>query len=395
MAERRLDLILGARDASGPAFASLKAQLEGTRTAAAAAGGAGGLGSLVSVATRILPIAAAIKATHTGLVLVQGASKALRGDFDGMLDSLSRLPLGLGRVVKEFRAAYEEISLKTWAKEQREILDAEIEAYTKKVSASHDFAKKIANDLLAQQRAIELARLDDEDKAFRQSQWKREDTLERIADLRAELERRDMSGGSRARAMKDLERLEQGAHALFWAEAQAEADARAEKYRQADEKLENERRKEAEKRQLEANKEYEERVRAWTEAARQASEAVEKVEGELRIKRLQSMKQYLEAEREAIRQHYAKRIADAKSELEREGLRKLMGLDLAAVGAAGGLVGRRLAPSISLGANYSGRDIDFQAGTLDISQKQLQALERIERLLGDANRRGLHVEVAA
>jgi hypothetical protein len=149
-------------------------------------GKAGGAGQeMDGAATAAIRLGAAVVAVNTGVVVMRGAIAAIRGDWDQVSEAVDRLPLGLGRVLKDTKSLGEELAHmahQLWKGTGGKDLEQEATDYANGVQTKREALEKLTAEM---KRAAEYAGATPQD----QARMRAEDAYQkRLTDIQQQAE---------------------------------------------------------------------------------------------------------------------------------------------------------------------------------------------------------------
>lgn len=322
MAEKRIDIVIRARNEARAAFEEAARNAQALGASLKLPGAGSGDGGLFGMATLALKFGAAINAARGALTIARSATELLSGDFEHAADALEKLPLGIGPVVRETR---ELLMLWTGA-------TAEVKRYNDEVKQSEralgeqkkrlEASRKLwggqpgVTDLEQEsRRRLELARAAGDVEATERIK-RRQELQNRLAAIEAAAVASGTTNSARVAAIKQNERDAAQNEFAAWMQERTEAEA---------------------KRTAELQKEQSEARRRQIEFESETTE----LRVELEARGLRARGQTLAAEAALVREHYRQlraEVARSETAITAEqrisriaALRELEASDLAAV----------------------------------------------------------------
>ena len=269
MAEKRIDIIIGARNQAAGAFAQARADVDKFNRDVSRGG--------KSAAEQVYQMALVVGKVRVAIDSARIVAQLFKGDWDGVAESVKKLPLGLGQVATSLQGLIESVFGLNDGLEELVASQAKQETSFQKLLTTQKQALSDVEKIL--------------DEALSDSGRREQIEAQRHAEKVKRLE--EIAKLTPALAQKAAEALD-AIHA-----AQFARDLR----RQEQEALERE------------------------EQAQRLARTIEELDSEIRQKSLEAQGKTLDAELERIREHYRRRIDEAETAAERERLIRLRALD--------------------------------------------------------------------
>lgn len=361
MAEKRIDIIIGARNASDAAFAQASASAKKFQTDISAADAA-----TVKFGLSMGRMSFAFGVINGAAKIGSAAIRVWEGDLSTAVDEIEKLPFGIGAAAK---ALHEFLGLATGTTQEIEKLTeagkVQDETFQKLLSKQQKGLTDV--NRILDEALTAAGRRDGVEKLQHDAKIKRLEEIAKLTPALAEKAAQAVEAINAAQFARDLKRQEE----------------------QAMEREEQEKR---------------------------LAKSLEDLDAEIRQKSLEAQGKTLDAELDRIREHYRRRIEEAETGAERERLIKLRALDeeeakrrdlerlksaatkTDSPAAAAAVAGRSGIGAVSVGGSFLGLQARFAGGqdpasdTAKNTKKTVTVLESLVKKLDESLNRPIQLD---